>query len=93
MKFYLKWVNPAVAISVLVICTWIWVGHYFIGFDKSPSPFSEGKNILTYDYITPYFFAKGLFCSSALFLLGVLAKKHFVDKSDSGKHAGDSKEG
>ncbi len=76
MKFYLKWINPLVAIVILLICSWIYFGGYFIGFDKK-SAFMEGKNIIDPGEMgfSMYFFAKGLFCSSMLFLFGQFLKR------------------
>jgi hypothetical protein len=75
MKFYLTWINPAVALIVLVICTWIYFGGYFVSFG-SDTPFMEGKSIIDPDEMAMplYFFAKGLFCSSMLFLFGEFMK-------------------
>ncbi|MFA6281415.1 MAG: hypothetical protein WCY05_02800 [Candidatus Omnitrophota bacterium] len=76
MKFYLKWVNPIVALLILIICSWVYFGGYFVGFNEK-SKF-EKKEVL----IDPnemgmpmYFFAKGLFCSSMLFLFGEFMKR------------------
>ena len=74
MRFYLKYINPLVALSILGLCTWIWLGHYFLAtgkgadistaFDKGLSPF----NLDSVFHI--YFFAKGLFGSSIVFIVG-----------------------
>lgn len=79
MKFYLKWINPAVALTILFICTWIWLTSYFYS-DSGVSAFEKGKNILLFNGITFYFFAKGLFCSSLLFMFGEFLKK-YLDKN------------
>lgn len=78
MKFYLKWINPAVAILILAICCWIYFGGYFLNLDGGETPFSKGKHILDVDELgfQMYFFAKGLFCSSLLFLFGEFLKKY-----------------
>jgi hypothetical protein len=76
MRFYLKWINPAVALLILVICSWLYFGGYFVSFaDKSP--FLKGKNIIDPAEMEfpMYFFAKGLFCSSMLFLFGEFLKR------------------
>lgn len=80
LKIYLKWVNPGIALTVLTICTWIWLASYFVG-EGSESPFEKGKNIFLYNQIAFYFFAKGLFCSSMLFLFGEFMKRYIENKS------------
>jgi len=60
MKTYLRIVNPVVAALVLLLCFWAAV------FDEGqfkPSGLVKGG-------IPTYFLAKGLFCSSALVLIG-----------------------
>jgi hypothetical protein len=78
MKFYLKWINPLVALLILLICTWIYFGGYFVNFNSEPSLFAEGKNIVDIEEMgfSMYFFAKGLFCSSMLFLFGLFLEKY-----------------
>jgi hypothetical protein len=78
MKFYLKWINPAIALLILIICTWIYLGGYFLSFDSvKPSRFASGKNIIDVNEMgfSMYFFAKGLFCSAMLFLFGKLLQR------------------
>jgi hypothetical protein len=60
VKTYLKVVNPVVALLVLFLC--IWAGTFDEGHFKPGELFRGG--------IPTYFLAKGLFCSSALFLVG-----------------------
>jgi hypothetical protein len=78
MKFYLKWINPIVALVILVICTWIYFGGYFIDLGGGQAPFSKGDNIFDVDEMgfNMYFFAKGLFCSSMLLLFGEFLKRY-----------------
>jgi hypothetical protein len=61
MKTYLRLVNPVIALAVLLLCLWAAAfddsGHF-----KPTVMFAGG--------IPTYFLAKGLFCSSALFLMG-----------------------
>jgi len=60
MKTYLRIINPMVAGAVLLLCLWA------AAFDEGrfkPHNMIEGG-------IPTYFLAKGLFCSSALFLVG-----------------------
>ncbi len=60
MKTYLKIVNPIVAAVVLVLCLWA-------------ATFDEGQfkpQAIVRGGIPTYFVAKGLFCSSALILIG-----------------------
>jgi len=60
MKTYLRIVNPVVAALVLLLCLWAAMfdeGHF------KPFAFVQGG-------IPTYFIAKGLFCSSALVLIG-----------------------
>ena len=60
MKTYLRVVNPLIAVIVLLLCLWA-AANGDDGF-KPIGMFKGG--------IPTYFVAKGLFCSSALFLLG-----------------------
>lgn len=62
MKFYLRYINPALALVVLALCVWAAVTQ-----DRR-TPNLAG--IVAGGFGT-YFFAKGLFCSAALFLSGV----------------------
>ena len=77
MRFYLKWVNPIIALLILVICSWLYFGGYFVSFSADKSLFLKGKNILdpAEMNLQMYFFAKGLFCSSMLFLFGEFMKR------------------
>lgn len=67
MLFFLRFINPVIAVAVLVICLISASteekdkGLEYVGFFKSPIP--------------TYFLAKGLFCSTALFLLGKLVEQ------------------
>ena len=83
MKFYLKWINPAIAVLILLICAWIYFGGYFVSFDAEElSLFKDGENIINPGEMSfgMYFFAKGLFCSSMLFLFGHFLRKN-LDKT------------
>ncbi len=60
MRLYLRFVNPVVAAAVLVLCVYastVEDGSFM------PGAALQGG-------IPTYFVAKGIFCSSALFLLG-----------------------
>jgi hypothetical protein len=60
MQTYLRIINPTVAAIVLVLCVYASIfdeGHF------KPEGVLKGG-------IPTYFLAKGLFCSSALFILG-----------------------
>jgi len=63
MRTYLRVINPIIAAVVLILCLWA----------ASWNTVEEGKfepgGVLKGGFQT-YFFAKGLFCSSALFILG-----------------------
>jgi len=78
MKFYLKWVNPIVALAILAICTWIYFGGYFVSFGKE-TPFMKGQSLIEPSEMgmSMYFFAKGLFCSSMLLLFGEFLKTKY----------------
>ncbi len=84
MKFYLKWINPCVALLILIICTWIYVGGYFVSYDAGQSPFAKGEVFIDPEEMgfSMYFFAKGLFCSSMLFLFGEFLKKYLYGNKD-----------
>lgn len=77
MRFYLKWVNPVIALLILAICSWIYFGGYFVSFGQGKSPFAKGEVIIDPKEagFSMYFFAKGLFCSSSLFLMGEILKR------------------
>ncbi len=60
MKTYLRIVNPIVALVVLLLCLWAAMNG-----DQGFQPAGLIKG-----GIPTYFVAKGLFCSSALFLMG-----------------------
>ncbi len=60
MKTYLNIVNPIVALIVLLLCIWAAMNG-----DNGFRPLEMFKG-----GIPTYFLAKGLFCSSALFLVG-----------------------
>ncbi|MFC1497914.1 hypothetical protein ACFLS1_05510 [Verrucomicrobiota bacterium] len=86
MKLYLKWINPIVAIVILLICCWIYFGGYFVSLDGGETPFSKGEHILDVNDtgFQMYFFAKGLFCCSMLFLFGEFLKKYLESKEEKG---------
>lgn len=65
MKTYLKFINPIVAIIVLLLCLWAAVLE---DGDFSLLGMVAGS-------FSTYFVAKGLFCSSALFILGKILEK------------------
>ena len=77
MRFYLKWVNPVIALLILAICSWIYFGSYFVSFGEEESDYAKGGVIIDPEKagFSMYFFAKGLFCSSALFLMGGILKR------------------
>ena len=74
MKFYLKYINPIVALAVLALCTWVWLGPYFLAEGKGgdlSTAFEKGMSPFHFEAIFHlYFFAKGLFGSSLLFIVG-----------------------
>ena len=74
MRTYLKVVNPIVALVILVLCVYA-------------STMDDGNfrpaNLIKGGLAT-YFFAKGLFCSSTLFVLGHLLLAA-TDKPREGK--------
>jgi hypothetical protein len=67
MLFFVRCVNPVIAVAVLVLCLLSAGTHAnesglkYSGYFKDP--------------IQVYFLAKGLFCSTALLLLGTLVEK------------------
>ncbi len=60
MRTYLRVINPIVSLAVLIICIWAAVRDE--GTFELLGPWKGG--------VPSYFLAKGLFCSSALFILG-----------------------
>ncbi len=60
MKTYLRIINPIIALVVLLLCIWAAVNG-----DEGFKPMGALKG-----GIPTYFLAKGLFCSSALILVG-----------------------
>ncbi len=85
MRFYLKWVNPVIALLILAICSWIYLGGYFVSFGPDKSAFAKGEVIIDPEKVgfPMYFFAKGLFCSSALFLVGEILKRLLEKKQQA----------
>ena len=72
MRIYLKFVNPIVSLLVLLICVYsctVSDGNF-----KPAGPLDGG--------IPAYFLAKGLFCSSALFILGKLLQHLLYGKAE-----------
>jgi len=65
MRFYLRVINPVISIVILILCTWAAIHS---DMDGSNNDIKLSGIIL--GYLTSYFFAKGLFCSSALFISG-----------------------
>ena len=80
MDRYLRIINPIVSIVVLLLCLWAAV------FDEGDLKLS---GIIKGSFST-YFVAKGLFCSSALFILGKILERMIALKDKS--TAKDSKE-
>ncbi len=60
MKTYLKIINPIIAVVVLLLCVWAAMNG-----DDGFKPMGMLRG-----GIPTYFLAKGLFCSSALILVG-----------------------
>ena len=77
MKTYLRIANPIVAGLVLVLCL---IAATFEDGTFKPGALFQGG-------IPTYFLAKGLFCSSALFILGRLLL-YFVGGPPDHKHTG-----
>jgi hypothetical protein len=66
LNWYLRWVNPVVAVLVLLIC--LYAATVDTG-DFELSLIIDGS-------FPTYFVAKGIFCSVTLFLLGKIASGH-----------------
>jgi len=80
LKFYLRYINPLIALLILLICSWIFFGDFFFKEDKQGlSPFARGENILLVNSFHLYFFAKGLFSASMVFLFGEFFRR-WLDK-------------
>ena len=79
MKTYLRIVNPIVSLLVLLICLYsCTVDH---GEFEPLMPIEGG--------LAAYFLAKGLFCSSALFILGKVLQNMLYGKPKSEGHESD----
>jgi hypothetical protein len=63
MRYYLRVINPAVALSIFVLCTWAAI----VGGDNGGTINIFGIII---GGLSTYFFAKGVFCSLSLFISG-----------------------
>jgi hypothetical protein len=66
MKLYLRYINPVVSLLVLIICAYAavtWEGDVDVLL-----PWKYGS-------FPAFFLAKGLFCSSALFILGKILER------------------
>ncbi len=66
MVFYLRWVNPVVALAVLVLC--------LIASATDLGGRVQYKGFF-HENIGTYFLAKGIFCAAALFLLGKILER------------------
>ena len=80
MRTYLRIINPIMAALVLLLCL------YAATFDKGkfePGGVLEGN-------IPMYFVAKGLFCSSALFILGRILLILMTKSEDKGDKHGNT---
>ncbi|MDZ7620228.1 MAG: hypothetical protein U1E05_24775 [Patescibacteria group bacterium] len=75
MRTYLRIINPIVAALVLVLCVYASIVE---GGKYTPDAMFKGS-------ISTYFLAKGLFCSSALFILGRILLV-LIAKSDDRQH-------
>ena len=64
MRIYLRVINPIVALAVLLLCV-------YAGLRDMEGDFEPTAIYLI--NINVYFLAKGLFCSSTLFILGIVA--------------------
>jgi hypothetical protein len=67
MKLYLKFINPALAFLVFCWCT-------YSASREDPKKQIELANIIG-GGIPSYFFAKGIFCALAIFLLGKILEE------------------
>ena len=63
MRFFLRYVNPLLALTVMVICFFSATGD------------RDGTLTFFEDNFCAYFLAKGIFCGTALFLLGKLVEQ------------------
>ena len=72
MRIYLKVLNPIVSLLVLLICVYSCTMEN--GKFQPAGPLDGG--------IPAYFLAKGLFCSSALFILGKLLQHMLYGKAE-----------
>ena len=66
LKFYLRYINPIVALVVLLLCVYASVK----GEKKEPLQLSNAFS----GFLFTYFLAKGIFCSVSVFLLGKLVE-------------------
>lgn len=66
LRFYLKFINPAVAIVVLAICIYAAT----VDIDRNNGVYDIEYMGLFRENIASYFFAKGIFSATAIFLLG-----------------------
>lgn len=75
MKFYLKVINPIISIIVLGFCLWA-------GINDNNNV--EIINLFKGGFLS-YFLAKGLFCSSSLFILGKILELILQSKENQEK--------
>ena len=73
--FYLKWINPLIAIMVLLLCCSSLLEALYTSIKES-EPFEID---FEEDFILLYFWGKGLFCSFLLWIVGMMAG-HFLSK-------------
>ena len=76
MNTYLRYVNPIVALAILLLCIWASIcTHGDKGYDIQVHSIWRGG-------IPTYFIAKGLFCSLTVFILGKLLESRMANDHD-----------
>ena len=67
MRTYLKFINPLIAVLVFLLCT------FAASKEDKDKPIVIGHVVM--GGIPTYFFAKGIFCGVAIFLLGKIVEQ------------------
>jgi hypothetical protein len=79
--FYLKKINPFLALFIFLWCFWIYLSPLCIAILHHKFAWSMLKELIDgrENYVQMYIFIKGIFCSIMLWLVGEYFKHYFVN--------------
>jgi|WetSurMetagenome_2_1015567.scaffolds.fasta_scaffold774808_1 hypothetical protein len=78
--FYLRKINPIVAIFIFLWCSWIYFSPIIIEIYHHTFKLSLLKTLINggENYISMYIFIKGVFCSIILWIVGEYFKNQYL---------------